>query len=81
MASAETVSGESEGVVERILRSRSRAAIVIDQIRDLIITDKLSRGGQLVENTIFASPAASAPAATASFARANRSQARRRRRR
>ena len=52
MASAEKVGGESEGVVERILRPRSLTAIVIDQIRDLIIADKLSLGEQLSENTL-----------------------------
>jgi DNA-binding GntR family transcriptional regulator len=52
MASAAKAGGESEGVVERILRPRSLTAIVIDQIRDLIITDKLSLGEQLSENTL-----------------------------
>jgi DNA-binding GntR family transcriptional regulator len=52
MASAEKVSGESEGVVERILRPRSLTAIVTDQVRDLIITDKLGLGDQLSENTL-----------------------------
>jgi len=52
MASAERVSGESEGVVERILRPRSLTAIVTDQIRDLIIANKLALGEQLSENTL-----------------------------
>lgn len=52
MASAEKVSGEGDAVVERILRPRSLTAIVIDQIRELIITDKLALGEQLSENTL-----------------------------
>ena len=54
MASTEKVSGEgeAEGVVARILRPRSLTAIVIDQIRDLIITGKLALGEQLSENTL-----------------------------
>jgi DNA-binding GntR family transcriptional regulator len=52
LASAEKVSGESAGVVERILRPRSLTAIVVDQIRDLIISDKLALGEQLSENTL-----------------------------
>jgi DNA-binding GntR family transcriptional regulator len=52
MASTEKVSGDGEGVVERILRPRSLTAIVIDQIRNLIITDKLALGEQLSENTL-----------------------------
>jgi DNA-binding GntR family transcriptional regulator len=54
MAGAEKVSGtgEAESVVARILRPRSLTAIVIDQIRDLIITGKLALGEQLSENTL-----------------------------
>src|SRR5258708_37174119 len=54
MASAEktTGAGETESVVARILRPRSLTAIVIDQIRDLIITDKLTLAEQLSENTL-----------------------------
>jgi DNA-binding GntR family transcriptional regulator len=44
--------GETETVVSRILRPRSLTAIVIDQIRDLIITGKLALGEQLSENTL-----------------------------
>jgi DNA-binding GntR family transcriptional regulator len=54
MASAEKTTGttEAESVVARILRPRSLTAIVIDQIRDLIITGKLALGEQLSENTL-----------------------------
>src|SRR5260221_9041097 len=54
MASAERTTGssETENVVARILRPRSLTAIVIDQIRDLIITGKLALGEQLSENTL-----------------------------
>ena len=54
MVGAEKTSGagESEAVVARILRPRSLTAIVIDQIRDLIITGKLALGEQLSENTL-----------------------------
>lgn len=40
------------GVVTPILRPRSLTAIVVDQIRDLIITGKLGLGEQLSENTL-----------------------------
>jgi DNA-binding GntR family transcriptional regulator len=54
MAGAEKVTGagDPESVVARILRPRSLTAIVIDQIRDLIITGKLALGEQLSENTL-----------------------------
>jgi DNA-binding GntR family transcriptional regulator len=42
----------ADAVVGRIVRPRSLTAIVIDQIRDLIITDKLALGEQLSENTL-----------------------------
>jgi DNA-binding GntR family transcriptional regulator len=42
----------AEAIVARILRPRSLTAIVIDQIRDLIITGKLALGEQLSENTL-----------------------------
>jgi DNA-binding GntR family transcriptional regulator len=44
--------GEGESVVGRIARPRSLTAIVVDQIRDLIITGKLGLGEQLSENTL-----------------------------
>ena len=47
---AKTVGGK--GVVSRIKRPRSLTSIVVDQIRDLIITGKLALGEQLSENTI-----------------------------
>ncbi len=50
VASAARAGGD--GVVGRILRPRSLAAIVIDQIRDLIITDRLTLGEQLSENAL-----------------------------
>jgi DNA-binding GntR family transcriptional regulator len=54
MVSAEKTggAGDTETVVSRILRPRSLTAIVIDQIRDLIITGKLALGEQLSENTL-----------------------------
>lgn len=39
-------------VVKRIARPRSLTAIVVDQIRDLIITDKLGLGEQLSEQAL-----------------------------
>ena len=41
-----------QSVVTRVARPRSLTAIVVDQIRDLIITDKLALGEQLSENTL-----------------------------
>src|SRR5579862_9332248 len=43
---------ESEGVVSRIARPRSLSAIVVDRIRDLIVTGKLELGEQLSENAL-----------------------------
>src|SRR6476659_9095729 len=39
-------------VVKRIARPRSLSAIVVDQIRDLIITDRLALGEQLSEQAL-----------------------------
>ena len=44
--------GEGESVIGRIARPRSLTAIVVDQIRDLIITGRLGLGEQLSENTL-----------------------------
>ena len=41
-----------ESVVSRIRRPRSLTSIVVDQIRELIITGKLALGEQLSENTL-----------------------------
>ncbi len=41
-----------ESIVSRVLRPRSLTAIVIDQIRDLIVTGKLALGEQLSENAL-----------------------------
>jgi DNA-binding GntR family transcriptional regulator len=46
------VQGDGEGMIGRIARPRSLTAIVVDQIRDLIITGKLGLGEQLSENTL-----------------------------
>jgi DNA-binding GntR family transcriptional regulator len=43
---------QSEGVVQRVTRPRSLVAIVLDQIRDLIVTGRLALGEQLSENTL-----------------------------
>ena len=43
---------EASAGVSRILRPRSLTAMVVDQIRDLIITDKLALGEQLSENAL-----------------------------
>jgi DNA-binding GntR family transcriptional regulator len=43
---------QREGLIQRVTRPRSLVAIVLDQIRDLIVTGRLALGEQLSENTL-----------------------------